>query len=90
MTFAKGKTRHPESGRKKGTPNKTTADVRAMILQALDSAGGAEYLARQSEENPAAFMQLVGKVVPKELNIDGQLAIGSAIIDRLSRAIKRA
>lgn len=88
--FEKGKPRHPEAGRKKGTPNKATADVRAMILQALDSAGGADYLAQQSRENPAAFMQLVGKVLPKEVNIDGQIAIGSAIVERLSRAIARS
>lgn len=31
-------------GRPKGVPNKFTADVKAMILAALDKAGGAEYL----------------------------------------------
>jgi len=31
-------------GRKRGTPNKFTADVKAMILGALDAAGGQDYL----------------------------------------------
>lgn len=31
-------------GRQKGTPNKLTADVKAMILEALDKAGGVKYL----------------------------------------------
>jgi hypothetical protein len=31
-------------GRKKGTPNKLTADVKAMVLEALDRAGGVSYL----------------------------------------------
>jgi len=31
-------------GRPKGVPNKVTADVKAMILTALDKAGGAKYL----------------------------------------------
>ncbi|HEX7129119.1 MAG TPA: hypothetical protein VF217_03505 [Rhodanobacteraceae bacterium] len=34
----------PGPGRPKGVPNKITADVKAMILAALDKAGGAEYL----------------------------------------------
>lgn len=51
-------------GRKKGVPNKVTADVKAMILTALNEAGGADYLVQQSEENPVAFMTLIGKVLP--------------------------
>jgi hypothetical protein len=54
-------------GRPKGTPNRLTADVRAMILAALDKAGGIDYLVAQSERNPAAFMTLVGKVLPLQM-----------------------
>jgi hypothetical protein len=54
-------------GRPKGTPNRLTADVRAMILAALDKAGGVDYLVAQSERNPAAFLALVGKVLPLQM-----------------------
>ena len=54
-------------GRPKGTPNRLTADVRAMILAALDKAGGIDYLVAQSERNPAAFLTLVGKVLPLQM-----------------------
>jgi hypothetical protein len=54
----------PGPGRPKGVPNKVTADVKAMVLQALSEAGGAAYLLEQSEKNPTAFMTLVGKVLP--------------------------
>lgn len=54
-------------GRSKGTPNKTTATLKDMILQALDQQGGADYLYRQADENPAAFMTLVGKVLPMQI-----------------------
>lgn len=54
-------------GRPKGTPNKTTAAVKDMILQALDKAGGVAYLAKQAEKSPAAFLTLVGKVLPLQL-----------------------
>ena len=55
----------PGPGRKKGVPNKFTADVKAMILEALDKAGGAEYLLKQAlQDNPGPFLTLVGKVLP--------------------------
>ncbi len=38
-----------------------------MILGALDAQGGQEYLVRQAEENPVAFLTLLGKVLPMTL-----------------------
>ena len=58
-------------GRPKGVPNKTTAAIKDMVLQALDKAGGVDYLVQQSEENPTAFMTLVGKVLPLQITGDG-------------------
>lgn len=57
-------------GRIKGTPNKVTAELKDIILGALDDAGGQRYLAVQARENPSAFMQLVGKVLPMQLKGD--------------------
>lgn len=57
-------------GRTKGTPNKLTSEVKQMILNALDKAGGEDYLHQQSAENPTAFMQLVGKVLPLQISGD--------------------
>ena len=54
-------------GRVAGTPNKLSADLRAMILNALSEAGGEHYLARQANENPSAFMTLLGKVLPTQV-----------------------
>lgn len=57
----------PNAGRKAGVPNKLTSDVKAMILAALDKAGGVEYLARQAQETPGPFLALVGKVLPMQV-----------------------
>lgn len=62
-----GKRPQPKGGSRKGIPNKVTADLKAMILGALSDAGGQKYLQRQADENPAAFMTLVGKCMPKEI-----------------------
>lgn len=59
-------------GRPKGAQNKLTKQVKEMILGALDDAGGQEYLARQADENPVAFMSLVGKVLPMQAEITGK------------------
>ena len=55
-------------GRVKGVPNKVTKELKEMILGALDDVGGQAYLARQADENPTAFMALVGKVLPMTVN----------------------
>lgn len=51
-------------GRVKGVPNKTTADVRAMIIGALHDRGGQAWLAKQADQNPTAFMSLLKSVIP--------------------------
>jgi hypothetical protein len=61
----------PGPGRPPGAQNKVTKQVKDMILGALDKAGGLEYLYRQSEENPKAFLTLVGRVLPMQLTGDG-------------------
>jgi hypothetical protein len=43
-----------------------------MILGALDEAGGQDYLARMAEEQPVAFMSLLGRVLPATLAGDPQ------------------
>ena len=57
-------------GREKGTPNKVTKQLKELILGALDDAGGQAYLMRQAEENPTAFLTLIGKVLPTTLSGD--------------------
>ena len=57
----------PGPGRPKGKPNKLTHDVKEMVLTALNEAGGAEYLRKQADKNPGAFLVLVGKLLPKQI-----------------------
>ena len=68
--MAKAKGTEKTGGRKKGVPNKITADLKGMILSALDDVGGKKYMVEQAKENPTAFLTLVGKVLPKEVHID--------------------
>jgi hypothetical protein len=51
-------------GRRKGVPNKISAALKDMILGALNDAGGQQYLVEQARENPAAFLRLIGQILP--------------------------
>jgi hypothetical protein len=68
-------------GRAAGTPNKMTGAVRELILAALDGVGGQAYLERVAEQNPAAFLTLLGKVLP--LTVQGPAADGAHRITRV-------
>lgn len=73
-------------GSRKGIPNKATADIKAMINNALYKAGGEDYLLRQADENPVAFMGLIGKILPKQVDVDANLT-GELNISRIVRTI---
>ncbi|CAB4124524.1 hypothetical protein UFOVP66_8 [uncultured Caudovirales phage] len=76
-------------GRVKGVPNKLTGDMREMIRGALDDAGGREFLAEQARENPVAFLNLVGKIIPREIEAKVTGAIELVLADRLKAARER-
>ncbi|ASJ58983.1 hypothetical protein KEM44_21085 [Sinorhizobium meliloti] len=59
-----------KTGRKKGTPNKTTKLLKEAILKAAENAGEGdmvEYLTTQARVNPGPFMALLGKVLPMQI-----------------------
>jgi hypothetical protein len=70
-------------GSRKGVPNKVNKELKEMILGALDDVGGQDYLARQADENPAAFMSLVAKVLPKDIKQEISGANGGALVTEI-------
>jgi hypothetical protein len=62
--IGKGK---PGPGRPKGSVNKATKAIKEMVIEALDKAGGVDYLLAQSRDNPTAFLTLVGKTLPLQV-----------------------
>lgn len=59
--------KQPGAGRPKGVPNKLNGDIKAMIVGALQDAGGREYLTARAFDQPVAFMHLIGRVLPLQV-----------------------
>lgn len=84
-----------KGGSRKGRPNKISADVKAMVLEALSEAGGVKYLLSQAKKkNPAPFMALVGKVLPLTVAGDPQAPLvglsEEALNAKLAELLKKA
>jgi len=57
-------------GRPKGSVNKLTASVKEAIEAAFYGVGGHEYLMRQANEHPQAFLILLGKIIPAQVHAE--------------------
>ena len=79
--FKKGQSGNPK-GRGKGVQNKISQDLREMIREALDKAGGVDYLLQQALENPKAFLPLVARILPQEHKVSYEL--GDKLVEMLN------
>lgn len=78
-------------GRAKGVPNKLTRTIKQAIEVAFADVGGAEYLARMAKEQPVAFMTLLGKIIPTQLehsNPDGTMNAPTRIVIEAAKCQK--
>tara|TARA_R110000772_G_scaffold11352_1_gene35597 strand:+ start:857 stop:1147 length:291 start_codon:yes stop_codon:yes gene_type:complete len=76
-------------GRKKGTPNKTTQDMKSAILEAFDRAGGADYLTMLAVDEPRTFVTLLAKVLPNENVNENRNIDVNAMTERLQEGRDR-
>jgi hypothetical protein len=58
------------AGRPEGALDKNNKELRAMILQALENKGGVAYLVDKADSHPQAFMSLLAKVLPMQVQGD--------------------
>ncbi len=73
------------AGRKRGVPNVLTADLKNTILGALAAVGGQKYLEETAVNDRKAFCALLGKALPKDLNIGGGLKLQVNLVRSGSR-----
>lgn len=56
-------------GRKPGSKNKSTVAVKGAIEKAFATLGGAAYLVRVGRKDPSTFCRLLGKLLPRDIDI---------------------
>ena len=78
----------PNTGRPRGAKNKTTKAIHEVIRAALEAMGDEKYLMERASKNPAAFLALLGRIVPQQLTIDG--TINHDLATRLTEAERKA
>jgi hypothetical protein len=71
MAWPKGKPLPPGAGRKPGSRNKQTKEVRDAVMESFIRLGGAKYLEEVGRTNVQAYCQLLGKILPHELATSG-------------------
>ena len=76
------------TGRPKGTPNRTTADVKQALLNAFDDAGGEAWLVKLAKSEPRVFATLLSKLIPREL--EARINGGEGLAERILAARERA
>lgn len=69
-------------GRKRGSKNKIPASIKAMVLEALNNLGGVKYLEIQAMNNPTAFLSLLGRLIPQEVEatVEGEVRHEGVIV----------
>jgi hypothetical protein len=88
--MAKAKGSSKTGGRKRGTPNKITRNVREAILAAFEEAGGVDYLRTVAKEDPKTFCTLLGKTMPTVVAGGGTQPHGPRLSDLHQERLRAA
>ena len=68
-------------GRPKGSKDKVSRDIKTACLQAFEEGGGAQWLKRQMKTEPRAFMALLGKILPSQIEAKIDVTTKQVLID---------
>lgn len=73
MPWPKGRPRPkpPNSGRRAGTPNKSSSSVRESILAVYAKIGGDAAFAKWAQDNPQEYYKIYARVLPVEHGAPG-------------------
>jgi len=74
-------------GRQKGTPNKTTRQVKEALIEAFERLGGIDSLVEWGKDNREEFYKLWVKVLPAQLNDTVEVTDKKKTI-RITRAVR--
>jgi hypothetical protein len=70
-------------GRPHGIPNRTTVSVKAALEAAFQGLGGVPALIAWGQQEPGEFYRLWGKLLPRNVTIEGGAQLGIVILPPL-------
>lgn len=76
--FKKGDPRPANAGRRKGTPNKVTTDMREAMAEAFERKGGVEYLLTLEDD---LFVKMLTRTVPNAVEAKIESEVRVKLID---------
>lgn len=65
---------------RKGVPNKATQSLREMLDGALKAKGGQKWIEEQMDINPGAVLTLLGKTLPRVVDVKAEVDTKGVII----------
>ena len=77
-------------GRLPGFPNKTTVSVKAALEAAFLGLGGVPALIAWGQQEPGEFYRLWGKLLPRNVTLEGGAQLGIVILPPLGSATATA
>ena len=64
-----------DQGRPKGSKAKMPRVVKDLFLNVLEDLGGEDFIEEFALKNKADFVKIIGKMLPKEVNVSGSIDI---------------
>lgn len=64
-----------------GSKNSKSNELKNAVLASFDRIGGIAYLEKQAIENPTAYMALIGKIMPKEVEMQINRSLLEEVVD---------
>lgn len=80
--FVKGQSRPPGSGRTAGTPNRFSQRLIDAIEASFEQLGGEAYLTELGRTEPRAYLALLGRILPAQVDARAVLDTPNAIAVR--------
>lgn len=73
-------------GRRKGSLNRKTVEVKAALVEAFAGIGGVPALKQWGEKNRTEFYKLWGRLIPQEIKADVDGSVRMQIVEELTDA----
>ncbi len=80
--------KRPGAGRKKGSPNRTTAQIRDAIMEAFERKGGVDYLEELAGAEPKTFAMLLARILPTEFKGEVSVSPLTELLNRIDGKTK--